>query len=97
VAEKPIYGWKSIAAHVGLSVKVCRQLAYRTDGGDRLPVKGLLGTSLRFAYPSALDAWLDRNGVAVHMLDRLVDATEPPPRGASGHPPLDKPRNKKRA
>jgi len=56
-AEKPLETWKVIAAHLGLTVKVCRRLAWRR--WDPLPILKFECTVL--AYASALTAWKQRN------------------------------------
>ena len=52
VVEKPLKGWKSIAAELGVSESFAKTTA-RAAG---LPVR-LVGRSA-FAYPSELHAWL---------------------------------------
>lgn len=67
--EKPLETMKVIAAHLRITEKKCRRLARRNR--DPLPIK--VFENVANAYPSALDAWKDRNNHSLHVTEVLRD------------------------
>lgn len=65
--ERPIEGWKTIAAYIGRSIRKTRKLAW--TGADKLPVRFYLGEVI--AWPTALDDWKDRHTLPLHIAARL--------------------------
>ena len=57
--DKPIQGWKAIAAYVGLSESWAKALGDRERFTDPIPTFKRRGKVL--ALPSALDAWMKRH------------------------------------
>lgn len=63
MAEKPLEGWKQISAHMGWSVRNTRKYAWRRK--DPLPVLRYFDRVV--AFPSALEAWIDRHRLPLQL------------------------------
>ncbi len=84
--ELPVEGWKSIAAEVRLSVKVCRRLAWRN--WDPLPVRRF--ENIVLAFPSALREWKSRNTLPLQVYSRVFPVGTSGPSGNGKGPPSGK-------
>lgn len=65
--ERPIEGWKAIAADMETSVDTVQRLSKRSD--DPLPVFDYVGRAI--AYPSALRDWRQRQKIHVRTASKL--------------------------